>query len=58
MMTLKDGFLSDSLESITLSFEVTNIRNPRSLKPTSFFTMQTLDSYGYSIEESLGTVFA
>ena len=44
-------------DSSTLSFEVTNVRNPRSLKPTSFFVIQTQDNEGYLVEESLDTAY-
>lgn len=40
-----------------LSFTVSNIRNPRSLKPTSYFKLYTMDSLGYLIEESLESAF-
>ena len=42
---------------VPLSFVVTAIRNPRSVRPSTYFIIETTDSEGYSIEFSDNSAF-
>jgi len=44
-------------KNLPLSFQVTNVRNPRSVRPSTYFQIYTMDSAGYAIEASEDSAF-
>ena len=50
-----DSSYSDT--DVPLSFKVSAIRNPRSIRPSEYFTIMTTDSEGYAIEGSDNSAF-